>query len=343
MALYAAFDLHSNNNYLAIVDEKGMPVLKKKSVNDPEKILAMLAPYREDISGVAVESTFNWYWLVDLMAEADYKPHLANPAAIQKYSGLKHSDDGNDALWLAEMLRLGILPEGYIYPKQDRPLRDLLRKRMHLVGLRTSLILSLQNIITRNSGTKLSVNKIKQVTENHVAPLLSGREELSLCGQVSKETIDHLTGQIRKIEREVTNKVSFKKEYEKLLSMPGIGRILSMTIMLETGPINRFPKAGNYASYCRKVPTGWTSNGKKKGSGNKKNGNKYLAWAFSEAAELARRFDEHIRVYYNRKAAKTNFMVAHSSLAHKLARAAYYIMRDGVAFDTRRFLAGTSA
>ena len=96
---------------------------------------------------------------------------------------------------------------------------------------------------------------------------------------------------------------------------------------------------GNYASYCRKVPTSWTSNSKSKGRGNKKNGNKYLAWAFSEAAELARRFDDTMGAYYNRKAAKTNFMVAHSALAHKLARAAYYIMRDQVPFQKEKLFA----
>jgi transposase len=114
------------------------------------------------------------------------------------------------------------------------------------------------------------------------------------------------------------------------------GIVLSLTIMLEIGEIKRFPKVGNFTSYCRKVPTEWTSNEKKKGKGNKKNGNKYLAWAFSEAAELARRFDETARKYYNRKAAKTKFMVARGALAHKLARAAYYIMRDGVEFDHRK-------
>jgi len=114
--------------------------------------------------------------------------------------------------------------------------------------------------------------------------------------------------------------------------MPGVGKILGLTIQLETGPISRFAKVGNYVSYCRKVSSKWTSNGKSKGNGNKKNGNKYLAWAFSEAAELARRYDDDARSYYNRKMQRTNFMVSHSALAHKLARAAYYIMKDEVSF-----------
>jgi transposase len=109
--------------------------------------------------------------------------------------------------------------------------------------------------------------------------------------------------------------------------------------MLEVGPIERFSNVGNLASYCRKVPTQWTSNNKNKGKGNKKNGNKYLAWAFSEAAEFARRYDQNARAFYNRKAAKKNFMVAHSALAHKLTRAAYYVMRDQVEFDSQKLFA----
>ena len=132
--------------------------------------------------------------------------------------------------------------------------------------------------------------------------------------------------------RVVEQKIDDVGPYRKLLTMPGVGKILGLTIQLETGPISRFAKVGNYVSYCRKVSSKWTSNGKSKGNGNKKNGNKYLAWAFSEAAELARRYDDDARAYYNRKMQRTNFMVAHSALAHKLARAAYYIMKDEVSF-----------
>lgn len=265
-----------------------------------------------------------------------YRVHLANPSAIKKYEGLKHSNDSNDAFWLAQMPRLGILPEGYIYPKEERPVRDLLRKRGHLVKLRTSLILSLQGIINRNCGFKLNVNKIKKIREDEVTPVFSGQEDLELSGQVSKEAIDFLTRKIREIERAVLKKIRLKESFRFLETICGIGKVLSLTIMLETGPINRFSKVGNYVSYCRKVPTKWISNGKKKGKGNKKNGNRYLAWAFSEAAELARRYDKDARAYYSRKAAKTNFMVAHSALAHKLARAAYYVIKDGVPFDSQK-------
>jgi len=337
--LFGAFDLHSNNNYLAIIDEEDNRIYKRKSPNSPDVILAELEPYRDNLVGIVVESTFNWYWLVDLLMDEGYQMHLANPAGIQKYKGLKHSDDNYNAFWLAHLLRLGILPEGYIYPKNVRPIRDLLRKRGHLVRLRTSLINSLQGIISRNCGSKLSGNKIKAIRKDNISPLLEGNDDISLSGAVSKETIDYLGRQIRKVENVVLGKVKLQKEFVNLLTIKGVGKILALTIMLETGEIGRFPKVGSFASYCRKVPSKWSSNCKKKGKGNVKNGNKYLAWAFSEVAELARRLDEDARRFFNSKAAKTNRMVAHKALAHKFSRAAYYIMRDQVAYDPHKLFA----
>lgn len=288
---------------------------------------------------MVVESTFNWYWLVDLLIDNNYNLHLANPAAIQKYKGLKHSDDNHDAFWLAHLLRLGILPTGYIYPKESRPIRDLLRKRGHLVQLRTSLINSLQGIISRNCGTNLNSSKIKAVRKDNISPLFSSQEDLALSGAVSKECIDFFTVKIKEIEKAVKEKAKLRKEFSNLLTIPGVGYILALTIMFETGTISRFKNVGNYSSYCRKVPSKWTSNNKKKGKGNIKNGNKYLAWAFSEAAEMSKLYNESAKAFFNRKSAKTNRMIAHAALAHKLARASYYIMRDGVKFKNEKLFA----
>jgi len=331
-ALYAGSDLHGNNNLLGIIDEEGKRVFKKKVPNDPQLVRDVLEPYKGEIVGIAIESTYNWYWLVDTLMEEGYQVHLANPSAIQRYSGMKHADDKHDAFWLAEMLRLGILPEGYIYPKEERPVRDLLRKRGHLVRLRTSLVNSLQNILSRNLGLSVVANEVKRLREDRITPLLGESEDLAMAGRVSKETIDFFTHQIRRIEAMVERRMLLKEGYRYLLTLPGVGKILALTIMLETGPIVRFETVGDYVSYCRKVPSEWTSNGKKKGSGNKKNGNKYLAWAYSEASDFARRFYPEPRAYYNRKMQKTNPAVAHSALSHKLARAGYYIMKDQVPF-----------
>jgi transposase len=332
MKLYSAIDLHSTNSYLAIIDGRGKRIFNEKLPNDITTIAQRLELFSGTLQGVVVESTYNWYWLVDgLMAEG-YAVHLANPSAIQQYKGMMFADDKHDAFWLAEMLRLNILPEGYIYPKNERPIRDLLRKRRHLVALRSSMLISLQNIITRNCGMTIKTNDIKRLREDRVHPLLADNEDLALAGQVSKDSIDFLTHQIRHIETFLEKKLELKDAYRNLVTIPGIGKILGLTIMLETGPIERFEKVGNFASYCRLVDSRWTSNDKTKGKGNKKNGNKYLSWAFSEAAEFARRYDDKARAFYNRKLRKSNFMVAHMSLAHKLARAAYFVMRDNVPF-----------
>ena len=127
-----------------------------------------------------------------------------------------------------------------------------------------------------------------------------------------------------------------KEAYRFLQTLPGVGKILALTIMLETGPISRFKTVGDYVSYCRKVPSQWMSNGKWKRSGNRKNGNRYLSWAFAEASDYSRRLHPEPRAYYQRKRQKTNAVVAHSALAHKLARAAYYVMRDQVPFDSEK-------
>ena len=209
-ALYVGDDLHGNNNLVGIVDEQGKKIFKKRLPNDPQTALEALRPFKEEIMGIAVESTYNWYWLVDGLMEGGYKVHLANPAAIQKYSGMKHSDDKHDAFWLAEMLRLGILPEGYIYPKEERPVRDLLRKRGHLVKIRTSLVTSLQNIISRNLGRHVIVSEVKRLKEDRITPLLGGNEDLALAGRVSKETIDYLTYQIYEIEKVVVKRIELK-------------------------------------------------------------------------------------------------------------------------------------
>ena len=328
MRLYAGIDLHSTNSLIGIVNKRGQRLSHARVGNDLQLIVRMFSEYGRELAGIAVESTYNWYWLVDGLMDAGHRVHLANPTAIQQYKGLKHRGDRHDAFWLAEMLRLGILPEGYIYPKEERPVRDLLRTRSRLVSKRTGLIISLKNIVTRNTGARLKVDAVKALKTNWIAPYLSGDPNLALSGETLKCVIDYLTRQVRRIESVVVNHVALRPAYRGLLTIPGVGKILALTIMLETGPIGRFPGVGNYVSYCRKVSTRWVSNDKTKGRGNAKNGNRYLAWAFGEAAEHARRYDEQARTYFNRKRSKTNTAVAHSALAHKLARAAYWMMRN---------------
>jgi transposase len=339
MPLYSGIDLHSNNMTAAIMDETGKRILKKRLVNESDVVLTTLEPYRNELVGIVVESTYNWYWLVDALMDHGYPVHLANPSAIQQYSGLKYVDDNHDAFWLANLLRLGTLKEGYIYPQKERPLRDLLRKRWHLVKLRTSLIISLKNILSRNFNLQMRSSRIKGESIDTFVSALPGEDNLTLVVRTSKASIDFLTVQINEVESAVLKQAKAQPCYAKLLELPGVGKILALTIQLETGPVDRFSKVGNYASYCRKVQSRWLSNEKAKGRGNTKNGNNYLAWAFSEAAEQARRFDPASRTFYNRKLNQGNAAMAHNALAHKLARAAYYIMRDNVSFEEAKMFA----
>lgn len=160
MKLYGGIDLHSNNSVVAMLDEDDQVVYRRRLSNDAGVILAALAPFGEEIVGLVVESTYNWYWLVDALMEAGYRVHLANTAAIVQYSGLKYSDDDSDAAWLAKLLHLGLLPEGYIYPKAQRAVRDLLRRRSRLVQQHTANVLAVQNLFSRNRGKSMSANAI---------------------------------------------------------------------------------------------------------------------------------------------------------------------------------------
>src|SRR5438046_3296123 len=172
MKLYGAIDLHSTNNVTVVINEQDQVVYQKRLPNDLSLIAQQLSSYRASLQGIVVESTYNWYWLVDGLMEKGYRLHLANTAAIQQYNGLKYTDDHSDARWLAHLLRLGVLPEGYIYPKAQRPVRDLLRKRAHLVEQQTANVLSVQNIILRNTGARLSANRIKSVSQAEVEAIL---------------------------------------------------------------------------------------------------------------------------------------------------------------------------
>ena len=335
MKICGGIDLHSTNSLIALLNSNGELVSQKRLDNNLQGIVEHLAPYQDSIESLVVESTYNWYWLVDGLMEAGYRVHLANTAAIQQYSGLKYTDDPYDARWLAELLRLGILPEGYICPKEERAVRDLMRKRSQLVHHKVTQMLSIQTLWTRNTSRSISANKLRKLTEEeveerfpqvYIVSAVNGNLRVMRCLEV----------EIDRIEREVKQAVKLRPDFKLVKTVPGIGDILGLTIMLEAGTMHRFEKVGNFTSYCRCVATKRISNGKKKGAGNSKNGNKYLAWAFVEAANFAVRYNPQVKRYYQRKKAQRNTCVATKAVAHKLARACYFVLRDQVPFDVNK-------
>ena len=331
----AGIDLHSNNLMIGILDMDGKRVASQKLPCKLKEVVKFLAPFKKRLEQVAVESTYNWYWLLDGLQALRYPVVLANPAGMKQYSGIKHADDTNDAFFIAELSRLKILPTGHIYDASLRPVRDLLRRRLLLVHQRTALMLSFKSLYTRTTGQEMTLGELKKLEIKEAQDLYDHPANQLIAGMQIQQ-IEQLTESIEKIEKAVLDSARELPYYPKLTTLPGVGKILGMTVTMEVGDIQRFAEPGNFASYCRTVEAKRTSNSKKKGENNSKCGNKYLAWAFVEAANFARRYDEQCRKWYDRKAAKTSKVIATKALACKLAKAAWYLMAEGTDYDPQR-------
>jgi len=338
MALYCGIDLHSNNSWVAVLDGAEKVVHEKKLPNDLERVIEELKPFRDELEGVAVESTWNWYWLVDGLMDAGFPARLVNTSAVKQYEGLKHTDDKHDARWLAHLQALGILPEGYIYPKEDRPVRDLLRRRMYMIQKRTAMLLAIRGAFECRTGDRVNVTDIKGWTDEDVDTRIE--DPLAALTITSLlEPVAVLSAQVKRLEDVARSRARRRPGHRCLQTVWGVGRLLSLVILYEVGEISRFPSVGDFASYCRLVKSGRFSNGKRKGSGNPKNGNRYLSWAFHEAAHHAVRHHPEAKLYVQKKTAKTNGIIAIRALAHKLARATYHVLRDQVDFNPSKLFA----
>ena len=331
----AGMDLHSNNVMIGIMDVDGKRVANRRVPCDLKEVVKFLAPFKSRLEEVVVESTYNWYWLVDGLKALKYPVVLANPAGMEQYNGLKHADDTSDAFFLTELTRLKILPTGYIYDAELRPVRDLLRRRLMLVHHRTALILSFKSLYTRTTGSDMSLSRLKAMEIKEAQELYEHPANQLIAG-LQLQQIGCLNASIGKIEQAVLASARELPCYAKLQTLPGVGKILGLTITMEVGDIGRFAGAGDFASYCRTVAAKRTSNDKKKGENNAKCGNRYLAWAFVEAANFARRFDPQCRRWFDRKAARTNNVIATKALACKLARAAWFLMAEQTDYDPKR-------
>ena len=338
----AGIDLHSNNLVVGITDTDGKRLASKRLPCELKEVDKFLAPFKRRLDQVAVESTYNWYWLVDGLQALKYPVVLANPAEMEQYSGIKHADDTNDAFFLAELLRLKILPTGYIYDAQLRPTRDLLRRRLMLVHQRTALMLSFKSLYTRTTGRDMRLTMLKGLEAEQARQLYEHPANQLIAG-VQIQQIDHLAEDIGQIEKMVLGCARALPFYKQLETLPGVGRILAMTITMEVGDIKRFAGPENFASYCRTVKAERTSNDRKKADNNSKCGNKYLAWAFVEAANFAKRYDAQCRKWYERKAARTSTVIATKALACKLAKAAWYVMAKDTGYDPARMFGQRTA
>lgn len=329
MALYCGIDLHSNNHVIVVSDEQDQKLLEQRTPNDLLQTLQALEPFRDELVGVVVESTYNWYWLVDGLEDHGYRVFLANTYKNRQYDGFKHTDDVHDAAWLAHLLRLDILHHANYLPREQRRVRDLMRKRAKLRSHETAHWLMLGNQLGRERGWSGRIHQ--------VAPEVAWDDDcLALNWDVSYQMVAALDQQIRRLESQIHALLDDCPSYEIMQTIHGVGRILAASVVLETGGIDRFDRAGRYASYCRLVAASRYSNDKKKGNNNRKAGNRYLSWAFHEIAHQVVARQQAARRFYQRKKARTNGMVAIGAVARKLARASYYMLRDHTPYDEQR-------
>ena len=325
---HVGMDLHSDNVICVMIDESERWVLKRKFKPSLPIILSAFKHYKKNIVDIGIEATYNWYWIVDGLREAGYKVRLAHPPGIEGNKGKKRTNDYDDAFHLAHLLRVNNFPDAYIYPREDRPLRDLMRKRSLLVKSKTQYMQSFINLVNRNLGIKISGNKVKQLSlsDQEVDELLE-HEYLILSGKINISVMNHLSKEIAKLEKSILKVARLKPEFKKLLTIPGIGNVIALTIAYEVGDFSRFKKQGNYVSYCRCVDSKRITNGKKKGENNRKSGNKYLCWAYVEAANFAKRHCPYAQIYYKHKLKESGLAVlAAKALASKIARASYHVL-----------------
>jgi transposase len=327
--------------YMCILDQAGAIVLHRNMRADPESFLKAIAPFRQDI-GVAVECIFTWYWLADLCAGAGITFVLGHALYMKAIHGGKAKNDKIDAYKIAALLRGGMIPQAYVYPQEMRSTRDLLRRRMLMMRRRAELLthiqLTNQQYNLPDIGKKIAYRSNRDgVAERFIDPSVQSNVTFDL------KLIGFYDDLLNEIELEILRqaKVHDANSLHLLDTVPGIGKILSLVILYEVHDIGRFPTVQDFASYCRLVKAKKESAGKVSGSSGSKIGNANLKWAFSEAAVGFLRNNPSGQAYLGRgweqKHGKAKALTA---LAHKLARAVYYMLQRQKAFDMKRFLNG---
>jgi transposase len=288
MTFYCGMDLSARDCQVCVIDEDLSCLVQQKVRNDLPALLRLIEPFKGSLR-IVVESTFNWYWFVDGLQEAGYDVCLAHTLGLYMITGAKVKTDRRDALALAKLLKAGMIPQAYIYPKETRPIRDLLRQRSRLVALRGTEYGSLRRLLLRHGLLEHSRNDIKQ-TANEAIQRWFAHPLVRLHGQHELQRIDLYTQQIDTLESQLLATVQDCPEFHRVLTIPGLGKILAMTIVYEIGEIARFQNAREFSSYCRLVPGVAQSGPISRRGRHAKQGSPHLKWAFGQAALYAVRY-----------------------------------------------------
>jgi transposase len=336
---YCGIDLHARSMYLCILDAEGRILLHRNFKAGPAAFLSAVAPYRNDLV-VAVECIFTWYWLADLCAAQGIEFVLGHALYMKAIHGGKAKNDKIDAHKIAVLLRGGMLPQAYVYPKVMRATRDLLRRRNHLMRKRAELLAHIHNTASQYNLPPLGV-RVDRKGERALIPAHFPDVVVRRSVELDLAMIEHYDALLARLEQELAlmAKDHDAFAYHLLRSIPGVGRILTLVLLYEIENVSRFPRVQEFLSYARLVKTQKSSAGKILGHSGKKIGNVHLKWAFSEAAVLFLRANPDGQRYVERLAKKHGKGKALSILAARLGRAVYAILKDRVPFDRDKFFA----
>jgi transposase len=335
---YGGIDLHARTMDLCVLNQEGEVLLHRDMKAAPGPFLQAIAPYREDLV-VCVECIFTWYWLADLCTQEGIPFVLGQALYMKAIHGGKAKNERIDAHKIAVLLRGGMLPQASVYPAAMRATRDLLRRRMHLMRKRAELLAHIQNTNSQDHlpeiGKKLAYKANREgVAERFLEPAVhkSIAVDLTRIGQYDRLLTDLALDLVQ------TAKAHDAQTFYRLRSIPGVGKILALVLLYEIHDMHRFPRVQEFVSYCRLVKCAKEAAGKRYGTSGKKIGNAYLKWAFSEAAVLCLRNNPTGQKYLARLVKKHGQGKALTVLAHKLARAVYYMCKRDTAFDLDKFL-----
>jgi len=336
---YCGVDLHVKTMYVCILDATGQVLVHRNVPSTPEALRSVIGPYRTELV-VAAECMFTWYWLADVCAAEGITFVLGHALAMKAIHGGKAKNDKIDSHKIASLLRGGLLPQAYVYPAAMRSTRDLLRRRLHLVRKRGQLLAHIQNTRAQYNlpefGRRLAYPGNRDGVVDHFAdPSVrkSIEVDLALIGQYDALVTDLELTIVREAKRHDGD------AFHRLRSVPGIGKVLALTILYEIHDITRFDRVQEFASYARLVKCQKQSGGRTLGTSGAKMGNVHLKWAFSEAAVLFLRHTKEGKTLLAAIAKKHGKGKALSILAHKIGRAVYYMLSRGTVFSTEKFLA----
>jgi transposase len=336
---YCGIDLHARTMCVCIVDAAGKVLVNDDGACNPERFLRLIEPYRQDLV-VACECTFHWYWLADLCAEQQIPFVLGHALYMKAIHGGKKKNDKIDAHKIALLLKGGMLPQAYAYPRGMRETRDLLRRRTYLVRRRAELLTHIENTNSQYNlppfGKKLSY----KANRSGVAERFSDecvRQSIS----IDLELVEHYDRLIRELELYLVRhaKVDDAYRFHLLRSVPGIGKVLALVLLYEMHRVERFESAGEFLSYARLVAGRGSSAGKPKGVMGRKIGNAHLKWAFSEAICFFIRESPEAKRFVARQEQKHGKARARAILAARLGRAVFLMLKRKQPFDVQRFFA----